>query len=241
MNRWGTALLGVLLCLPATPGPAHPQASTLAVTLHTTDGVAIAGTVVLPSRRPAPAVILLHMLARSRDDWQAVAARLADAGIAAMAIDLRGHGASGTAEAAPSQDLGPALLDVQAARAFLKSRPDIATDRIGMAGASIGANLAVLAAASDTSVRSLALLSAGLDYRGLRIDAAMKNYGDRPALIVASQEDPYAVRSAKQLAAAGSGLRDLRLLTGAGHGTAMLVGQPDLIGALVDWFKRTLV
>ena len=62
----------------------------------------------------------------------------------------------------------------------------------GLAGASIGANLAVLAAADDPTVRSLALLSVGLDYRGLRLEAALKKFGARPALLVASQEDPYA-------------------------------------------------
>jgi hypothetical protein len=39
----------------------------------------------------------------------------------------------------------------------------------------------------------------------------------------------------------GDGLRDLRLVTGAGHGTVMLTRQPDLVGLLVDWFRRTLL
>jgi pimeloyl-ACP methyl ester carboxylesterase len=211
------------------------------VSLRTSDWVSIAATLYLPSRRPAPAVILLHMLGRSRDDWQPLAARMADAGLAAMAIDLRGHGASSASPEGSSADLSRDLLDVQAARAYLKNHAEIATDKVGMAGASIGANLAVLAAASDATVRSLALLSAGLDYRGLRIEAAMKKYNERPALIVVSQEDPYPLRSAKVLTASGSGPRELKLLDGAGHGTVMLTRQPDLIGVLVDWFQRTLL
>jgi hypothetical protein len=39
----------------------------------------------------------------------------------------------------------------------------------------------------------------------------------------------------------GAGIRDLRLVTGAGHGTVMLARQPDLIGVLVDWFRLTLL
>ena len=90
-------------------------------------------------------------------------------------------------------------------------------------------------------MRSLVLLSPGIDYRGLRPEAALRRYGDRPAMLVASQEDNYSTNSARELAAAGSGNRDLRILNGAGHGTNMLVHQADLAAALVDWFRRTLL
>jgi hypothetical protein len=69
----------------------------------------------------------------------------------------------------------------------------------------------------------------------------MKKYDRRPALLVASSEDAYSVRSVKELAALGAGTRDVRTLSQAGHGTAMLTRQPDLVGALVDWFQRTLL
>jgi hypothetical protein len=65
------------------------------------------------------------------------------------------------------------------------------------------------------------LLSPGPDYRGLRIEAAMKKYGDRPALIISGANDPYAQRSIKQLASAGAGIRDVRSLEASGHGTTL--------------------
>ena len=95
------------------------------------------------------------------------------------------------------------MADVKAARAFLATRREVVPNRIGIAGASIGANLAILFAAGDPTVRSLVLLSPGIDYRGLRPEAAMKKYGDRPALLVASQEDNYSTNSARQLAQVG--------------------------------------
>jgi dienelactone hydrolase len=211
------------------------------VTFVTEDGVTIAGTLFLPAKA-GPGIILLHALSRSREDWHAAATRLADAGFVALAIDLRGHGASGPLPAGTDlSDLTKMMADVRAARAFLASRREVSPNRIGFAGASIGANLAILFAANDPTVRSLALLSPGIDYRGLRPEAAMKKYGDRPALLIASQEDNYAANSARQLATGGGGIRDLRILNGAGHGTTMLVRQPDLVGALVDWFRRTLL
>jgi pimeloyl-ACP methyl ester carboxylesterase len=231
-------LVAALLALAAAPLRAAPVQE---VTFTTADGVAIVGSLYLPSR-PGPGIILLHALSRTREDWQPVASRLADAGFVALAIDLRGHGASGPLpEGTSLADLTPMVADVKAAREFLATRREVAPNRIGIAGASIGANLAILFAAGDPTVRSLALLSPGIDYRGLRPEAAMKKYGDRPALLVASQEDNYAANSTRQLAASGPGVRDLRILTGAGHGTAMLGRQPELAAALVDWFRRTLL
>jgi dienelactone hydrolase len=131
------------------------------------------------------------------------------------------------------------VADVTAARKYLASRQDVLPARIGIAGASLGANLAALAAA-EAPVASLALLSPSLDYRGLRIEAAVRKHGSRPALLVAATEDAYAGRTVKDLQKAGAGVRELLMLSGGGHGTMMLGRDPDLGRALVDWFRRTL-
>jgi dienelactone hydrolase len=222
---------------------AAPASSGQTVAFRTADGVQIAATLHLPSKSPAPAVILVPMQARTREDWEPVASRLAEAGIAALAIDLRGQGgsAAGPGGVDVQLNMSASLLDVKAARAFLAGRGDIIGSRIGMVGASVGANLVLSAASADLTVQSLALLSPGIDYRGVRGDAPMRKYGNRPALLVASLEDPYAARSARELSTFGDGIRELRLLGNAGHGTVMFVRQPDLVGVLVDWFRRTLL
>jgi len=129
--------------------------------------------------------------------------------------------------------------DITAARRYLSSRGDVQPSHIGIAGASIGANLAVLSAAADTAIASVALLSPSLDYRGLRIEAAARKYGSRPMLLVASDDDPYARRSALEIQKGGAA-RELLSLIAAGHGTNMLSRSPELPPALVDWFRRTL-
>jgi len=228
-----------LLLLSATARAATSHT----VTFRTDDGATIAGTLYEGARHPAPAVILLHMLARSRDDWQTVATRLADAGIQALAIDFRGHGASSPAPPMAAEgDWSRLTLDVKASRVFLASRPDLVqASSIGIAGASLGANIAIAAAAADPSIRSLALLSPSLEYRELRAEAPMRKYGARPALLVAGTNDAYAMRSVKALAALGGGTREVKTLDDAGHGTNMLNRDPDLTRALVDWFLRTLL
>jgi dienelactone hydrolase len=233
----GALLVALVTSLLCDGSPALVPA-TQRVSFRTDDGVTIAATWSEPANRPAPAVILVHMLQRNRRDWNDLASRLAAAGIGALAIDLRGHGESSSGEAAPNYSV--MVGDLQAARRFLATRGDVLPGRIGIAGASIGANLAALEAAGDNSIASLALLSPSLDYRGLRIEAAIKQYGKRPVLLVASDDDPYARRSALDLQKAGGGPRELLMVSAAGHGTHMLGRSWELPQALIDWFRRTL-
>ncbi|MBI4478088.1 MAG: alpha/beta hydrolase [Acidobacteria bacterium] len=233
-----------LLILLLVAIAAAPAAAATDVSLATADGVRLAGTFYQAARSaatPAPAVILLHMLTRSKADWDDVAERLASGGIHALAIDFRGHGNSRRPMPDEPLDLGRLPLDAEAARAWLLTRADVRRDRLGIAGASVGANVAVLVASGDPQIRSIALLSAGADYRGLRIDSAMRKYAERAALFIASREDPYASRSMRELSATGPGLRETRLLDGAGHGTVMLSRDRDLPAVLVDWFQKTLL
>jgi hypothetical protein len=97
-----------------------------------------------------------------------------------------------------------------------------------------------VAAAADPAVRSIALVSPSLDYRGVRIEQAMRTYGARPALLVASLQDPYAARSARELAHEAPGIRELRWSSVPAHGTLLLQRDADLIRSLVEWFQQTL-
>ena len=200
------------------------------VTFRAQDGTMLSGAYYEPSRRPAPGIVMLHMLRRSHADWDAAASQLSDAGFAVVAFDFRA-----------GDDLAAYQVDVRAAKAFLRERPDVIPGSIGIVGASIGANLAVIDAADDPGVLSIALLSPGIDYKGLRTEAAMKKFGARPALLAGSTKDPYAARSIRHLTAIGPGPREVRLTDSIAHGTVLLSRDPDLIPALVDWFKRTLL
>lgn len=235
------ALVGacVAAAWPSHAGSVRAQAQEpQAVVFAASDSVQVSGSLFLPEKTPAPGVVLLPMASRGRHDWETTCEALANAGLAALAIDFRPAFSAAAGDAGNLPDLA---RDAAAARAYLGARPEIIPDSIGMLGASLGANVAAIAASNDPSLRSLGLLSASLDYRGLRIEPAWKKYGRRPALLVVSSEDAYALRSARALVLAGDGYHELRVLSGAGHGTVMLARQPDLIEALVDWFLRTLL
>ena len=211
------------------------RAAGRAVTFRTADGRAVAGLLTEASVRPAPAVVLVPMLGRSKDEWQGPGQRLADANITSLAIDLPGQAFAGDGRAITGWS-----EDVRAALTFLEGRPEIRGGSLGVAGASLGASLAATAAAADSRVRSLVLISPSLDYRGLRIETAMRQYGMRPALLLASRQDPYAARSVRDLAKDPPGIREIHWSDSAAHGMPLLVREPDLVRILVEWFQRTL-
>ena len=221
---FGPAVLA-LLCVASADA-----ATARRVSVRAEDGVMLTGAYYESARRPSPGIVLLHVQRRSHADWDAAASQLADAGFAVLALDFRS-----------AEDFAALSMDVRAAKAFLRERAEVVPTSIGLAGASIGANLAMIDAADDPVVLSVALLSPGIDYRGLRTEPAMKKFAARPALLLGSTRDPYARRSIRHLTAIGSGTREVRLTDAVAHGTTLLLRDPDLIGALVDWFKRTLV
>ena len=99
-----------------------------------------------PVQRPSPAVVLVPMLGRPKEDWDAIGQHLADANILAVAIDL-----PGAADPGDSRSLSAWSGDVRAAVTYLNSRPEVRSGAIGIAGASLGASLAAIAAGESTA------------------------------------------------------------------------------------------
>jgi dienelactone hydrolase len=230
-SRLAGVALGVLMLLTQS----RADAAARTVSFRGADGRILAGVFNDAPRRPAPAVVLVPMLGRSKDDWQMVAQRLVDANISSLAIDLPESSipADGAALAAWH-------TDIRAAVEYLSSRADVRPGAVGVAGASLGANLAVLAAVADTRIRSLALVSPSLDYRGVRIEAPLRQYAARPALLIASLRDPLAARTVRELTKDPPGPREARWAETTAHGTMLLAREPDLVRALAEWFQRTL-
>jgi dienelactone hydrolase len=168
------------------------------------------------------------MLTRTRREWDAIGQRLASEGIGALALDLRGHGESGASPAMDPEriDYSAMVLDLRAARRYLAQRSDVQQSRVGIAGASIGANLAALEASSDPRSPAwrccrprwtIAACASSRGAQGHAADAAGRR-----------RRRPYASRSARDLQKAGGGPRELLILKQAGHGTAMLARDPSL-------------
>jgi alpha-beta hydrolase superfamily lysophospholipase len=217
----------------ATPAP---SSNLVPFSIEAGDGAVLTAHFYPPETSPAPGVLLLHMWQRQKEDWAPFASQLQQEGYAAMTLDLRGHGESeGTTEGT----LDPQLWtdDILRAWTVMAEQPSVDAERTAIIGASIGANLALRTAAIEERVRAVGLLSPGLEYHGVTTLEAMAAYGERPALIVVSQDDPTAAESAEELAQEG---QVLTIYPQGGHGTELLTSQPDLVGLLLGWLDRQL-
>ena len=219
---------------PATEEPAEQfSAEIRTVTFSGADGLELIGTFYpAGGTQPAPTVILLHMLNSNRTVWAEFSAELNANGYNALALDMRGHGETGGAK-----DWTLARADHLMVMNELMSYPEIDARRVAVIGGSIGSNMAlILGKDMPTNVMTVALLSPGLDYRGVTTEDAIGAYGNRPILIVASSEDAYSADSSRQLAdLAFNG--ELIMYDGAGHGTNMFAGEPELAQTLLDWLN----
>lgn len=254
---WWKLVLGTwilaLLANPALCGGgltlAQAKEAQLAVRLSTRDGVTLAGSYYPPARGPVPAIVLLHMLARDRTDWNPLAAKFQAGGWAVLSLDLRGHGGSQLQGEKTlhwrdfsDTDFNKMVLDVEAAQEYLKGLKEVDPARMAIVGASIGCNIALNFASDHPQVRALILLSPGLEYRGVLSEPAMRRYGasGRPALIVSSTDDPYSADSSKRLKSLAEARTTLILYQRAGHGTRMLIQEGDMEGRIVSWLKANL-
>lgn len=228
------------LDLTDQPGMTNPTAAAMpidaavpfAVNIPASDGLVLRGRF-YAGPDAAPGVLLLHMEGHDKDDWNLLAPALQEAGFAALAVDLRGHGQTGG-----GVDWIIAQSDVSTLLAWLHERPAVDSERVAAVGAGIGANLALVGCAADPWCRTVVLLSPGLDYQGVRTEPEMA--GVRSVLAVASAGDSYAVESIRALGSAAAGIFEMKFYENAGYGIEMFNTAPALQGTIVEWLREYL-
>lgn len=164
-------------------------------------------------------LILLHMSGRTRASYRDIAPDLLP-NYKIVAIDFRGHGDSqGAYEDLTENDFNLMVRDVEAAALFLQTE-GVAPKNISVAGASVGANLALLYA-TEHPVDKLVLLAPGLRYRGVAIDRI--SY-DKPVFMQVGYYDAYSSISVDDLELLLSGARTMKYES-SGHGTDLLASD----------------
>jgi dienelactone hydrolase len=232
--------------------------TTRTVRFNTTDDVGIMGTYYPAAQPHAPAVLLLHSIFRDHSVWTDFAMLLQHHGIAALAIDLRGHGqstrkltAEGPVKIDPrdltTRDFQDMLLDVEAAIDWLQAQPEIDHKHIGLIGESVGANVALRYAAINEDLSAVVLFSPGLNYRGVRTDDVIRQLGHASFHIFVSQSDAFAFESSKHLIGirmelgANDATNELTVCSGSLHGSEMLKGVRNLPQIVLEWLKMPLL
>lgn len=268
------AILGARTLMAAAPNwpatePAEfglPEGERLSLT--TSDGLRLEA--VLFARPGAEAVVLLHGHTANRAQSYPVAAALYRAGLTALALDFRGHGASQPSAAS----LGvKERLDLDAALAALEAR---GYERLGVWGMSMGGAVALTQAAGDPRILAVATdgtfakrrltiakrlrdrgyplagLAAPLIWGVVRLRLALEapvdpedaigEIGPRPVLLLHGEGDETAplADSARRLFRAGNQPLGLFVVPRAGH-TATRAWWPERYDAIVsEFFETTL-
>ncbi len=223
----------------AALGASEPSAD---INFPTSDGWEIYATFWPAADEAAPAAVLLHTMRSDRHAYDNFAPKLAAVGFNVLALDSRGHGeslkhAGKTSRFADFDDAAynSSVTDVAAAKGVFGQK-GADSSKLVVVGASIGANFALNYAAGDDDVAAVALLSPGLDYHGVKTERAMAAYGGRPAFLVASDEDKYSATTVAKLHEVAP-QAEVKVFSGAGHGTDIFAAEPTLEGELIAWLS----
>ncbi len=197
-----------------------------------------------------PLIILLHALNGNHRDWAELPARLVNQGYAVLLVDQRGHGKSalkGQSWRSFKDSQWKRLSDdtLRMISFFQDSEdyPQVDNSRVGVIGASIGANVALIAGArdnaTDNKIKALITLSTGMKYKGLETTKPIYRYKS-PLMMIASQNDKYAFESTQMLNRLHTGVKSIKLYKNIGHGTDMIRFFPELQKEIVQWLVTVL-
>ncbi len=124
----------------------------------------------------------------------------------------------------------------------MSEQKNVDKTRVGIVGASYGSSLALIYAADNPEIKSVALLSPGTNYFGvLPTTPAIEKYGARPVLIVAAEDDAESATASRQLDKLAAGDKhQLQIYKKGGHGTGILTAGVGLDRLLLDFFRQNL-
>jgi predicted alpha/beta hydrolase len=235
------ALAGALVLGISATAAADAKIST--VTLKSADGAQLKGTY-YAADRPGPGLLLLHQCNADRTSWAKFATAAAARGFHVMTLDYRGFGESDGPrfdnfqnQQATIRDRWPA--DVDAAFTFLTTRDGVDKTRIGAAGASCGVNQATQLARRHPEVKTVVLLSGGLEPNARDY---IRNTPALSVLSVGSLDDGNIVPTMRWITGwSGHPASKFVEYKAAGHGTEMFGVEAGLQPMMLDWFEMQLV
>ena len=181
-----------------------------------------------PASAGRPVLVLMHGLGAGRGEWRGWTSSLSAHGYGVFAFDARGHGESGGPNFKTFQSAAAwrALAgDFLAAKAFLY-RGGVTKGSVIFGGASVGANLALIAAAKAKDVPLVVMLSPGYAYAGVGLEGVVEKF-DRPIVYAAAVDDAYAYKTLGWLEARIKNKKSVLIHAASGHGAGMLSGAAN--------------
>lgn len=250
-----TVLIVLVGCASSATAIAKPSCKpvTRELELKSADGLVVHGTYHAPCKvEHPPIVVLAHQMCQTRAEWSDKAhdwvGALDARGIATLAIDLRGHGASTAWPDGSTHDLCKERGDDDAAARFPAMVDDVAAAlawveaqgraKVVVVGASIGANSALVAGGRDSHVVLAIALSPGVDYMGIHPGAAIGTLGAR-AVLYAADDDKRSAAAVRTFAGETKAA-STKVFADGGHANAIVAAHPELLGELADRIAKSL-
>ena len=225
--RKGILVVALAALAVAAPAGASTRQE---VTITSTDGTALAGTLFLPSAKaPAagwPAIVLLHGFGGDRGSMTRLAqiAGLVGERYAVLTFDARGHGQSGGLIGID----GPAeTADTRAVFRWLAARPDVRDNRIGAFGISYGGGAVLNSLAAGVPWAAVEVAETWSDLGSALMPQGLARSGVLDSLLEglpAAKLDP-SVTQVREWAVAGTNLAAVRSWAAQRSSLARLRGK----------------
>ncbi|HXW97343.1 MAG TPA: alpha/beta fold hydrolase [Gemmatimonadales bacterium] len=244
-----------------------PPLGALEMTVEAGDGLLLKGALVypeLPSAAQYPLAVLAHQYPATADSFAPLIEDLLDLGVATLAFDQRGHGASTVGRGGPlvidsplgftADAFGAAFVSSAGKVGFNRIDDDVIrvaswgacqsfvdSSRIMLVGASVGGTGVTLAAPRVPELRALLTFGAagelvwGPDGRQ-KGRKAMERLS-APALHTSAQDDPFSAALNAQAWSEGLPKAKTKIVPGTGHAMAIYY---EVRGAVRDFVKRSL-
>jgi pimeloyl-ACP methyl ester carboxylesterase len=207
--------------------PPVPPYYQMGVSVTATDGLTLYGDLYLVDAA-LPTILLLHEMYTDRTSWNTVWPGLLAGGFNALAVDVRGHGAT-----MGLINWDQAVVDVQTWIDWMRANnlPHVIT-----MGSSMGSALAIVGCANDPGCLGVVAISPGWSYYEISVYPAFEFDLDyRPALLVLAHDDPWPKRGVPRMLEVASNDVTVQEYPGNAHGMMLFDGEPDLLPYIVQW------
>jgi alpha-beta hydrolase superfamily lysophospholipase len=242
------AYLASLIVPDATTARQWPRPDSAEVTVMTPDSLELVGYLYLPKdAKPnkLPLVILIHQTSETHGAWKGLVDVLCGADYAVFAMDLRGHGYSiydfRTGRNRPlhtfyigEQARYPDDIRQLVKKLFADHGKILDSTKIAVIGAELGGNIGLIYAVAEPGVKFTALISPGLDYSGMKIAAAIRDYGERPMFMASAKKDIYSMESINLLSDVVPRVLDVAIFDTFRYGNMLIDTEPELVRMLTD-------
>jgi len=200
------------------------------VVLSSPDGYSLSATYwanILDATPPLATVILVHQFGSDRHDYDSFIPLLLSNKYSVLAYDIRGFGLSSNGVVVNLDDFS---LDVSAALNFLKNQPVTSSQKIGIIGASVGANVAYVASGSQPTISATVALSpSNTGPNGVLMGKNTNDFSPHNILIASDQNEKA---DATFIFNNASEIKQQKTYPNYGHGVSLLKSKQAQIDIL---------